>query len=158
MVKKFRGAFLVMIAAATVIAPSGALATDGGDAPGCERELEAASHAFDQSFIDREFDAFMAFVAADAVQIDYLGHVYLGKGAIADFTRLVMRNQYTFTHSLISQTVRPCSSASVLQDTVFAIPSRGLSIHLLDAVNWARVEGEWKVVMIQNTEIPDPAA
>jgi hypothetical protein len=46
----------------------------------------------------------------------------------------------------------------VLQDTVFAIPSRDLSLHLLDAVNWARVEGEWQVIMIQNTEIPEAAA
>jgi hypothetical protein len=42
----------------------------------------------------------------------------------------------------------------VLQDTVFTIPDV-LSLHLLDAVNWARVHGKWQAVMIQNTEIPD---
>jgi uncharacterized protein (TIGR02246 family) len=126
-----------------------------GDHPGCDEGLEQTSHAFDQAFVERDFDTFMSFIADDAVQVDFLGNVYDGKEAIAAFTRAVMANEYTFSHSLIAQTIRPCSSATVLQDTVFGIPTRSVSVRLLDAVNWARVDGEWQVVMIQNTEIPE---
>jgi uncharacterized protein (TIGR02246 family) len=154
MPKKLRAAGLAALVLAMTTLPRAASATGGAEAePGCEAQLEAASHAFDEAFIDRDFEGFMAFIGDDAMQIDYLGHVFLGKAEIAAFTRAVMANDYEFTHTLIDQTLRPCTSASVLQDTVFTIPGR-LTLHLLDAVNWARVEGDWKVVMIQNTELP----
>ena len=152
MVKRSRAAAVAALVAGSAVLPSAAAA--GGAHPGCEAKFEAVSAAFDQAFIDRDFDRFMSFIADDAMQVDYLGHVFLGKDAIADFTAAVMANAYEFSHTLIDQTVRPCSSGTVLQDTVFTIPDR-LSLHLLDAVTWARVDGKWQAVMIQNTEIPD---
>jgi uncharacterized protein (TIGR02246 family) len=152
MAKRARAAIVAAFTAALVGVPDAA--TAGADHPGCEAEFEAVSQAFDDAFIARDFDAFMAFIADDAMQVDFLGNVFLGKEEIAAFTRAVMANEYVFTHTLIDETVRPCTSGTVLQDTVFAIPSRGLSLHLLDAVNWARVEGRWQAIMIQNTEIP----
>jgi ketosteroid isomerase-like protein len=92
MVSKFRAACLgvlalTMVALATAPSATGA---DGASSSGCTRHFEAVSHAFDQAFIDRDFDAFMAFIADDAVQIDFLGNVFLGKEEIAAFTRAVM--------------------------------------------------------------------
>jgi uncharacterized protein (TIGR02246 family) len=152
MVKRSRAAAVAALLLGSAALPSAVSA--GGAHRGCEAKFEAVSAAFDQAFIERDFDQFMSFVADDAMQVDYLGHVFLGKDEIAAFTEAVMANEYEFTHTLIDQTVRPCSSATVLQDTVFTIPDR-LSLHLLDAVNWARVDGKWQAVMIQNTEIPD---
>jgi SnoaL-like domain len=152
MAKRSRAAVVAAFVVALAGLPSAAAA--GDTQLGCETGFEEVSQAFDQAFIERDFDTFMAFIAEDAIQVDYLAHVFLGKDEIAAFTRAVMANDYVFTHTLIDQTLRPCTSASVLQDTVFSIPSRGLSLHLLDAVNWARVDGEWQAVMIQNTEFP----
>jgi uncharacterized protein (TIGR02246 family) len=152
MVNKSRAAVVVALVVGSALLPGAAAA--GGAHNGCEAKFEAVSAAFDQAFIERDFDRFMSFIADDAMQVDYLGNVFLGKDEIADFTEAVMANEYQFTHTLIDQTVRRCTSATVLQDTVFTIPNV-LSLHLLDAVNWARVHGKWQAVMIQNTEIPD---
>jgi uncharacterized protein (TIGR02246 family) len=154
MKKRFSTAWLAAAALVLTTVPSAASASASTEShPGCEAELEAVSHAFDQAFIERDFDTFMSFIADDAMQVDYLGNVFLGKEEIAAFTEAVMANDYDFTHELIDQTIRPCTSASVLQDTVFSIPGV-ITLHLLDAVTWARVGGHWKVVMIQNTELP----
>jgi uncharacterized protein (TIGR02246 family) len=152
MVKRSRAAAVAALVLASAVLPSAVAA--GGRHRGCEAKFEAVSAAFDQAFIERDFDRFMSFIADDAMQVDYLGNVFLGKEEIGEFTEAVMANEYEFTHTLIDQTVRPCTSATVLQDTVFTIPDV-LSLHLLDAVNWARVNGKWQAVMIQNTEIPD---
>jgi uncharacterized protein (TIGR02246 family) len=151
MMKRSRAAAVAALVLGSAVLP-GAVAAGGGHR-GCEASFEAVSEAFDQAFTERDFDRFMSFIADDAMQVDYLGNVFLGKDEIAAFTEAVMANEYEFTHTLIDQTVRPCTSATVLQDTVFTIPGV-LSLHLLDAVNWARVHGKWQAVMIQNTEIP----
>ena len=106
--------------------------------------------AFDDAFVARDLDTFLSFVRDDAVQVDYRGHVFANKAEIATFTAAVMANEFTFTHTLITQTINRCTSAHVVQDTVFAIP--GLELHLLDAVTWILVRGEWKVSFIHNTQ------
>jgi uncharacterized protein (TIGR02246 family) len=153
MVQRSRAAAVAAVVLASAVLP-GAVAAGGGHR-GCEAKFEAVSQAFDEAFIARDFDRFMSFIADDAMQVDFLGNVYLGKEEIAEFTAAVMANPFEFTHTLIDQTLRPCSSGTVLQDTVFARPASGLRLHLLDAVNWARVNGKWQAVMIQNTELPD---
>jgi uncharacterized protein (TIGR02246 family) len=143
-----------VIAALSVAVPTVASAQDdetsGGR--GCERAFAEAAAGFDDAFVARDFEGFMSYITDDAMQIDYQGTVFVGKDAIAEFTEAVMRNDYTFVHSLIAQNITGCKSANTVQDTTFAIPEFGVSLHLEDTVNWVRVHGGWKVSLIQNTE------
>ncbi len=143
-----------VIAALSVAVPTVASAQDDERSGGrrCERALAEAAAGFDDAFVARDFEGFMSYIADDAIQIDYQATVFVGKDAIATFTEAVMRNDYTFEHSLIAQNVTGCKSANIVQDTTFAIPEFGVSLHLEDTVNWVRVHGDWKVSLIQNTE------
>jgi hypothetical protein len=110
MVKRSRAAAVAALVLGSAVLPSAAAA--GGAHRGCQAKFEAVSAAFDQAFIERDFDRFMSFIADDAMQVDYLGNVFLGKEEIAAFTEAVMANEYEFTHTLIDQTVRPCTPCS----------------------------------------------
>jgi uncharacterized protein (TIGR02246 family) len=156
-VKRARLLAASLLVVTGVLAPPSAAVADGGasdaDQP-CAQRLEAAIHDFDAAFIARDFDGFMAWILDDAVQINSVGEVFDGKAAIAGFTRAVMANEYTFTASPITRKLHKCESAIDVADTVFAIPSRPLTLHLIDTVGWVRVDGQWRVTLIQNTEIP----
>ena len=142
-----------VIAALSVAIPT--VASANGERSGgrrCERQLAETAAAFDEAFVARDFDGFLAFIADDAIQIDYQGVAFVGKDAIAEFTAAVMENEYTFDHSTMAQNMNGCKSATIVQDTTFAIPEFGLTLHMVDTVNWVHAHGDWKVSLIQNTE------
>lgn len=143
-----------VIAALSVAVPTVASAQGDERSGGrrCERQLAASAAAFDDAFVARDLDGFLSYVAEDAIQIDREGVAFVGKDAIATFTEAVMRNDYTFVHSFMAQNVNECKSANIVQDTTFAIPEFGLTLHMVDTVNWVRQHGEWKVALIQNTD------
>lgn len=142
-----------VLAALSVAVPTVAAANDdrsGGRR--CERQLAETAAAFDAAFVARDLDGFLSYIADDAIQIDREGVAFVGKDAIAEFTAAVMANEYTFEHSFMAQNVNDCKSANIVQDTTFAIPEFGLTLHMVDTVNWVRVHGDWKASLIQNTD------
>jgi uncharacterized protein (TIGR02246 family) len=149
---------VVALVAATAVTVPAVVMADGGGRPDCAEELDAAIAAFDAAFAARDFDTYMAFYVDDAVQVDSQGNVYDGKEAIAGFVSAVMRNAYTFEAEVLSVTRTQCRAASVVEDSVFAVPAANFELRLIDGVSWVREQGQWKVTLVQNTVVPSASA
>lgn len=150
-----------LLAAAVTLLISGIAVAENGHATesrspdeACGGELDDAIEAFDASFAAQRLDAYMAFYVTEAVQVDAQGQVFKGKEAIAEYIEAVMANDYTFSATVLRTTRNGCHSAAVVEDSVFAIPAQGLTLHLIDGVSWVRDGDEWKVVQVQNTMVP----
>ena len=129
-----------------------ASAVDAGTAEGCARQFETAQRLDMESFRDFDAETFRAGHDDRAVTVFASGAVRYGIDAImqALASHFANRNAvWSWTEKY--RVVDGCTSAYILYDTVYEIPSLGFRQHALTGVTYTHVGNAWLSIADQGT-------
>ena len=129
-----------------------ASAVDAGTAEGCARQFETAQRLDMESFRDFDAETFRAGHDDRAVTVFASGAVRYGIDAImqALASHFANRNAvWSWTEKY--RVVDGCTSAYILYDTVYEIPSIGFRQHALTGVTYTHAGNAWLSIADQGT-------
>ena len=147
---------VALVASMAVPATAAPASSSSGSNEGkCAREFEATQRQDMESFRDFDVEAFRAVHDEDAITIFASGAVRIGLDAIMaalapHFTErnAVWRWTEVFRH------VEGCTTAFILYDAFYEIPSEGFVQHTLTGVTYTRKHGKWLGIADQGTLLP----
>ncbi|MGH2402056.1 MAG: hypothetical protein ACRDE6_05040 [Candidatus Limnocylindria bacterium] len=148
---------LAFVAAALLAVTAGSAigAASSSDAQGCARQFEEAQRIDMESFRDYDAETFRDGHHPDAVTIFASGAVRTGIDSIMD----TLAGHFEDREAIWSWTERyrvvdGCSSAFILYDTVYEIPSIGFRQHALTGVTYTHDGSRWLSIADQGTLLP----
>jgi ketosteroid isomerase-like protein len=148
---------LASVALAGLVAVPATASTDSNEsaetASGCARQFDDAVRSFDDAFLAKRLDAFVAYYHQHATTIGASGSVTTTKDEIrANFAGL-FDYEFTATFPTISKRVEGCKTAVIVSDFNLAIPELEYTSHFINSLTWIREHGRWQVLNDQNTPV-----
>jgi Domain of unknown function (DUF4440) len=122
----------------------------------CDQEFESTQRLYKESFATFDADTFRRIHHPEAVAILPGGDVRRGvEPMMAALTTHFERREAVCTWKELHRFVDDCRMAHILYETVYEIPSKGITIRGLAAVTHVHERGRWLVVADQTTTV-DP--
>jgi hypothetical protein len=145
-------------AALAAVAPTMASANDGkpsGADRRCAREFDAAQRTDMESFRDYDLATWKAGHDDDAITVFAAGQWFQGRDTIAAVLHKHFENrEATWTWTELSRAVDGCTTATILYDATYGVPSAHFTQRALVSVTYTRKHGKWLSVIDQSTLLP----
>ena len=126
-----------------------------GLAQWCARKFEEAQRHDMESFRDFDRAGWEAGHDDDAIAIYSAGQIVQGRAAIGESQRNHFNNRNaTWTWTEKTRAVDGCSTATIVYDATYAIPSQGFVLRQIISVTYTFKHGKWLTVIDQGTPIP----
>jgi hypothetical protein len=121
----------------------------------CARKFDEAQRHDMESFRDFDRASWEAGHDDDAIAIYSGGQVVQGRAAIGESQRNHFNNRNaTWTWTEKTRAVDGCSTATIVYDATYAIPSQGFVLRQIISVTYTFKHGRWLTVIDQGTQIP----
>jgi hypothetical protein len=157
---RYKALALAMAAAAAVVGtavPAAAAPTTRSTSPiasYCARKFDQAQRTDMESFRDFDRETWVEGHDDDAISIYNNGTWVQGRDAIAASQNAHFTNRNAvWTWTELTRAVDGCSTATIVYDATYAIPSQNFSVRLIINVTYTFKRGKWFSVIDQGTEM-----
>lgn len=148
---------LASVALAGLVAVPAAASTDGNEsaetAHGCARQFDDAVRRFDDAFLGKRLDEFVAHYHKNATTISTSGRVTTTKAEIRDNFAGLFELEFSAVFPTIKKNVEGCKTAVIVSDFTLDIPEFEVHAHFINSLTWTRENGRWQVLNDQNTPV-----
>ena len=121
----------------------------------CARAFDHAQRTDMESYRDFDRETWVALHDDDAITILNNGRVIQGRDAIAASQNAHFTNRNAvWSWTELTRAVDGCSTATVVYDATYAIPSQNFSVRLIINVTYTFKHGKWFSTLDQGTAIP----
>jgi hypothetical protein len=158
--RKLRASLVVFAAGAALAAAAPTMASANDGKPGgadrrCAREFDAAQRTDMESFRDYDLATWKAGHDDDAITVFAAGQWFQGRDNIAAVLHKHFENrEATWVWTELSRAVDGCTTATILYDATYGVPSIHFTQHALVSVVYTRKHGKWLSVIDQSTLLP----
>ncbi|MFL6143661.1 MAG: YybH family protein [Labedaea sp.] len=143
----------LMAVPAAAASPTTNDGVDGAANRVCARQFDQTVKRFDDAFLAKRLDEFMANYHKDATTVSTSGDVTTSKAEIRDNFAGLFELDFVANFHPIRQAVEDCKTAVIVSDFVLDIPSLNFHAHFVNSLSWTREHGRWQVLIDQNTPI-----
>lgn len=148
---------LASIALAGLVAVPAAASTDSNEsaetAHGCARQFDDAVRRFDDAFLGKRLDEFVAHYHKDATTVGQSGQVTTTKDEIRANFEGLFGFEFSAVFPTIKKNVEGCKTAVIVSDFTLDIPALEYHSHFVNSLTWTRDNGRWKVLNDQNSPV-----
>lgn len=150
-------AYRWMTAQALCLVIGSAVASESPDTEALQQQVEATERAFAQTMADRNFDAFVSFLADEAVFFDG-DRALRGKAAVAEDWKAYFESPQA-PFSWAPETVSVLDSGTLAHSSGPVLGANGVRVAVFNSVWRLEPSGEWKIVFDKGSPVcPPPTA
>lgn len=142
-----------LVAVPAAASPDAADTAGTGTATGCARQFDDAVKRFDDAFLGKRLDEFVAHYHKNATTIGTSGRVTTTKDQIRQNFAGLFELDFTATFPTIKKNVEGCRTGVIVSDFTLDIPSLNFHAHFVNSLTWTREHGRWQVLNDQNTPV-----